>query len=184
MSGKQKISYPLFESFKDKLKPKRSQTEMTLSQVNIFGRLNRHELRIVKNAVHIRNYTPNEPVFRQGDPGNGMYVIMEGQVGIFLEIPNQEPRKLSELGAGDFFGEIALLDASPRTATATALENATIIGFYRPDLMEILKIKPAVGAKILLSLSEVLATRLRSTNSELVKASRQLEELNRSAAHD
>ena len=72
---------------------------------------------------------------------------------------------------------VALLDESPRTATATALESCTIIGFYRPDLMDILKIKPSVGGKIILSLSEVLATRLRTTNSESVKVSRQLEEL-------
>ena len=177
MSDKANVSFPLFDSFKDKLKPKRSQAEIALSQVNIFGRLSRHEIRIVERAAHIRNYSPGEPIFKQGDPGNGMYIIIDGRVGIFLNIPNQEPKQLSELGAGDFFGEIALLDESPRTAGATALENSTIIGFYRPDLMDILKIKPAVGSKILLSLSEVLATRLRSTNSELVKASRQLEEL-------
>lgn len=177
MSEKPKISYPLFESFKDKLKPKHSQAHMALSQVNVFGRLSSHELKIVENAVHTRNYAPQESIFKQGDPGSGMYIIIEGRVGIFLDIPNQQPKKLSELGEGDFFGEIALLDASPRTASATAIENCTIIGFYRPDLMEILKIKPVIGGKIILSLSEVLATRLRSTNSELVKVSRLLEEI-------
>jgi CRP-like cAMP-binding protein len=177
MSEKSKISYPLFESFKDKLKPKHSQAHMALSQVNVFSRLSSHELKIVETAVHTRNYAPQESIFKQGDPGSGMYIVIEGRVGIFLDIPNQQPKKLSELGEGDFFGEIALLDASPRTASATAIENCTIIGFYRPDLMEILKIKPVIGGKIILSLSEVLATRLRSTNSELVKVSRLLEEI-------
>jgi len=171
------ISIPLFQSFKDKLKPKRSQAQTTLSQVNVFHRLSWHEIKIVENAVHIRNYAPGEPVFKQGDPGSGMYIIIEGGVGIFLDIPNQAPKQLSTLGEGDFFGEIALLDESPRTAAATALENSTIIGFYRPDLMDILKTKPALGAKILLALSEVLAVRLRSTNNELVKVSRRLESL-------
>ncbi len=109
-----------------------------------------------------------------------MNIIIEGSVGIFLDIPHQEPKKLSELTGGDFFGEIALLDASPRSAAAIAMENCSIIGFFRPDLMELLKTKPALGSKILLSLSEVLATRLRSTNSELVKASRRLDELSES----
>lgn len=177
MNDKPQVSYPLFDSFKDKLKPKRSQAEIALSQVNIFGRLSKHEIRIVEKSAHIRNYAPNEPIFKQGDPGNGMYIIIDGRVGIFLDIPNQEPKQLSELHGGDFFGEIALLDESPRTAGAIALENCTIIGFYRPDLMDILKVKPPVGSKILISLSEVLATRLRSTNSELVKVSRQLEDL-------
>ncbi len=176
MKEKSNISYPLFDSFKDKLRPKHSQTQMALSQVNVFSRLSWQEIKIVESAVHIRTYTPNEPIFQQGDPGSGMYIIIEGRVGIYLDIPNHEPKLLSELGEGDFFGEIALLDASPRTAAATAMENCTIIGFYRPDLMDILKVKPIVGGKILLSLSEVLATRLRSTNSELVKVSRLLEE--------
>ena len=177
MSEKSNLSYPLFESFKRKLKPERSETEIALSQVNVFERLSKHELKIVKNAVHVRHYVPNEAIFKQGDPGSGMYIIMNGRVGIFLDIPNQSPKLLSELENGDFFGEIALLDSSPRTAAAIALENCSIIGFYRPDLMDILKVKPAIGSKILLALSEVLATRLRATNSELVKVSNQLEEL-------
>ncbi len=184
MNDKANISYPLFESFKDKLKPKRSQAQMVLSQVPVFSQLSWQELKIVENAVHIRNYAPGEPVIKQGDPGSGMYVIIEGCVGIFLDIPHQAPKQLSKLGDGDFFGEIALLDSSPRTASATALENSTIIGFYRPDLMDILKTKPALGGKILLALSEVLAVRLRSTNGELVKASRKLEELTETEDHE
>ncbi len=157
---------------------------MALSQVNVFSRLSWQEIKIVENAIHIRNYGPGEPVFKQGDPGSGMYIIIEGSVGIFLDIPHQAPKQLSTLGDGDFFGEIALLDSSPRTAAATALENSTIIGFYRPDLMDILKTKPALGGKILLALSEVLAVRLRSTNGELVKASRRLEALTEDEADE
>ncbi len=184
MNDKPKMSYPLFESFKDKLKPKRSQAQLALSQTYVFSRLSWQEIKIVEHAVHIRTYAPNEPIFKQGDPGSGMYIIIEGHVGIFLDIPNQEPKKLSALNEGDFFGEIALLDASPRTAGAIAVENCTIIGFFRPDLMEILKTKPALGGKILLALSEVLATRLRSTNGELVKVSRQLEALLETGDHE
>jgi len=149
---------------------------MALSQANVFSQLSWQEIKIVEHAIHIRNYAPREPIFKQGDPGSGMYIIIEGRVGIFLDIPNQEPKMLSELSEGDFFGEIALLDESPRTAAATAVENCIIIGFYRPDLMEILKTKPVLGSKILLALSEVLAIRLRSTNNELVKVSRVLED--------
>ncbi len=184
MEDKSKVSFPLFESFKDKLKPKRSQAQIALSQANVFSRLSWREIKIVEHAIHIRNFTPGEPIFKQGDPGSGMYIIIEGRVGIFLDIPHHEPKQLSELREGDFFGEIALLDASPRTAAATALENCTIIGFYRPDLMDILKIKPVLGGKILLALSEVLATRLRSTNSELVKVARRVDEMTEAGDHE
>ena len=184
MREKAPVSYPLFESYVNKLKPKRSKAQLALSQTNVFSRLSWQELKIVEHSIHVRTYAPNEPIFKQGDPGSGMYIIMEGSVSIYLDIPTQEPKKLSELGEGDFFGEIALLDASPRSAGAIALENCSIIGFFRPDLMELLKTKPGLGSKILLSLSEVLATRLRATNSELVKISRKLEELNTAEAHE
>ncbi|MEA3287545.1 MAG: cyclic nucleotide-binding domain-containing protein [Candidatus Marinimicrobia bacterium] len=184
MNDKPKVSYPIFESYKNKLKPKRSQAQLAISQVEIFSRMSWREIKIIEHAVHIRTYTPKEPIFKQGDPGSGMYIIVHGRVGLFFEVPNQEPTKLPELGEGDFFGEIALLDDSPRSASATALDNCTIIGFYRPDLMEILKTKPALGNKILLSLSEVLATRLRGTNSELLKLNQRLEELDVTGDHE
>lgn len=165
---------PIFESFTRKLKPNRSEAQLALANVPIFSKLNWREIKIIEQNIHIRNYAPKEPVFNQGDPGSGMYIIVHGSVGIFLDIPNQESQKLAELTEGDFFGEIALLDESPRSAAAMAIENATVIGFYRPDLMNLLKIKPALGAKILLELSGVLATRLRATDEELVKVSRKL----------
>lgn len=169
-----KVSYPLYESFKDKLKPKRSKAQLALSQVNVFSQLSWQEIKIVEHAIHIRNYAPKEPIFKQGDPGSGMYIIMSGSVRLFFESPDPDMDQLPVLHEGDFFGEIALLDASPRTASATAVENSTIIGFYRPDLLDLLKTKPALGSKILLSLSEVLAVRLRSTNDSLEKANRNL----------
>ena len=171
------MSFPLFDSFKDKLRPERSQTQLTLSKTFVFQRLSWQEIKIVEHAVHVRTFSPKEAIFKQGDPGSGMYIIIEGSVGIYLDMPNHEPKLLSELGDGDFFGEIALLDESPRSAAAIAQEHSTIIGFYRPDLMDMLKTKPALGSKILLSLSEVSATRLRSTNAELVKSARRIEEL-------
>jgi len=184
MNDKPKVSYPLFESYVNKLKPSRSKAQLALSQTNVFSRLSWQELKKVEHAVHVRHYGPNEAIFKQGDPGSGMYIIMEGSVGIFLDIPHQEPKKLSDLTEGDFFGEIALLDSSPRTAAAIASENCSIIGFFRPDLMDLLKTKPALGSKILLSLSEVLATRLRSTNSELVRVSRVLEDIKESPENE
>ncbi len=171
---KVKMSYPMFESFKDRLKPERSETQLALANVPIFKKMSWNEIRVIEGTVHVRKYTPGETVFKQGDPGSGMYIIVHGSVGIFLEIPNEEPNKLAELHEGDFFGEIALLDESPRSAGAVAMENSEIIGFYRPDLMNLLKLKPQLGAKILLSLSGVLATRLRATDEQLVRVSREL----------
>ncbi len=174
--SKKKIdfSYPIFESFTKKLKPSRSKTQLALANVRIFSDLSWQEIKTIEQSIHVRQYAPNEPIFKQGDPGSGMYIIVHGSVAIYLEMVNEEPQKVAELAEGDFFGEMALLDESPRSAAAIAMETSQIIGFYRPDLMNLLKTKPALGSKILLSLSEVLVTRLRATNEDLVKVSRNL----------
>ena len=70
---------------------------------------------------------------------------------------------------GEFFGELALLDESPRSATATAGEKTQILGFFRPDFLNLLSTEPKLGAKVLLKLSQILAMRLRTTTASSIK---------------
>jgi CRP-like cAMP-binding protein len=74
---------------------------------------------------------------------------------------------LAELETGDFFGEMALLGDTMRSATAIARERSELIGFFHPDLEEIINLHPHIGAKIAMGLSKTLAERLRYTNGRL-----------------
>ena len=67
---------------------------------------------------------------------------------------------------GDFFGEIALLDESPRTATAISLGDSKILGFYRTDLYELVERRPKLAIKIIVNLARVVSERLRHSNSQ------------------
>lgn len=183
-SGETKILVPLYESMKKRFKRNRSEAEIVLSTVHIFSKLSRGEIRQVEKVMHVRHYTLHENIVKQGAPGSGMYIIVSGRVGIYILNHEHEERLVLELEKGDFFGEIALLDDSPRTATAKAEETCTILGFYRPDLLGLLETKPQIGIKILLALSEVLATRLRVTNEELSKVQRQLQKFEGQAKND
>jgi len=176
-TGETKIMAPLYESVRRRFRRNRSEAEIVLSTVHIFSKLSRGEIRQVEKVMHVRHYTLNETIVKQGAPGSGMYIIVSGEVGIYILDHEHEEQLVTELEKGDFFGEIAVLDDSPRTATARALENCTILGFYRPDLLGLLETKPQIGIKILLSLSEVLAARLRITNEDLSKVQRQLQKL-------
>ncbi|HCW76145.1 MAG TPA: cyclic nucleotide-binding domain-containing protein [Candidatus Marinimicrobia bacterium] len=176
-SGESKMSIPLYESVKKRFKRNRSEAEIVLSTVHIFSKLSRGEIRQIEKVMHIRQYTLNEVIVKQGAPGSGMYIIVSGRVGIYILNHEHQERVITELERGDFFGEIALLDDSPRTATAKAEEPCTILGFYRPDLLGLLETKPQIGIKILIALSEVLATRLRMTNEDLSKVQRQLQKI-------
>jgi CRP-like cAMP-binding protein len=138
-----------------------------LQTIPLFQDLTPKELRILERVVHIRTYESGQSVFLETEPGAGIYVIRAGRVEIVLNHKTEHPLTLAELEPGDFFGEMALLGYTSRSATAVARERSELIGFFHPDLIEILKIHPSMGAKISLGLARTLAERLRYTNSQL-----------------
>jgi len=133
----------------------------------LFRTLNTRELTYLSTLVYERIYQPEESIFSQNDRGLGMYLIIKGRVAI----QNQHPHSkvlITYLTEGSFFGEIALVDPNNiRTASAIAAERTAIIGFFKPDLLEILERKPSMGVKILLQLSTVLGKRLLETTEKL-----------------
>lgn len=152
-------------------------TESLLSKVPAFANLSARELKEVAAIVHKREYQPDEPVFFQGDPGLGMYIIQEGEISITIAGKDGGEKELAVLSDGDFFGELALLDESPRSATALCRTKCSLIGFFRPDLFELIEKKRDLGIKIVLKLAEIVAERLRKTDRELSKLKNQLDHL-------
>ena len=145
----------------------------TLRQTYVFQNLTRKELRFVKDTVHQRTFKPGEPIFRQGEIGVGMYIIRRGALEIYVDPPGDEAaaparQLVTRLRAGDFLGESSLVETlSRRTATAIAAEETVLLGFFKPDLLEILDRQPATGVKILMRLSEVLGRRLKETTTRV-----------------
>src|SRR3990172_563380 len=109
-----------------------------LQTVPLFRDLSPKELKILEHVVHIRSYQAGENIFVETEPGAGMYVIRSGRVDIVLRHNTSNPLLLAELESGDFFGEMALLGDTSRSATAVAREQSSLIGFFHPDLMEII----------------------------------------------
>lgn len=151
--------------------------EQILSKVPAFSGLSARELKEVAAIVHKREYRADEPVFAQGDPGLGMYIIQEGEVSISISGKDNGDRELAVLTDGDFFGELALIDESPRSANARCKTDCILIGFFRPDLFELIEKKNQLGIKIIFKLAEIVSQRLRTTDKELSKARNQLEQL-------
>jgi CRP/FNR family cyclic AMP-dependent transcriptional regulator len=152
---------------------KKEEIRSRLAANILFKDLSSHELNFVENIVHIRHYHAGEPVFRQGEIGVGMYIVVQGRVEIFVTEeegalgPNQDIF-ITQLLPNDFFGELSLVEENGRrTASATCRDETVLIGFFKPDLMEILKRSPTVGIKILLHLSEVLGRRLKETTDKV-----------------
>jgi CRP/FNR family cyclic AMP-dependent transcriptional regulator len=138
-----------------------------LRTIPLFADLTQKELKVLEDAVHRRTFQTGETVFVETEPGAGMYVIESGHITIVLQHKSEKPILLAELEPGEFFGEMALLGDTTRSATAIARERCELIGFFHPDLLEIIKLHPQIGAKIALGLSRTLAERLRYTNDQL-----------------
>ena len=103
-------------------------------------------------------------VFDQGDEGQAIYAITEGEVDI-LRTDGGQVLRLARLGAGDVFGELALLDQAPRAAQARAHSDCRLVVFFRADFMGLLETHPKIASKIALALARHLGGRLRQANA-------------------
>lgn len=135
-----------------------------LRDIPLFDGLSRGELSAIESILHRREYDPEEVLFHQGNPGVGMYIIREGTIEIVYE-PTSEI--LAELSDGDFFGELALLNETPRSATAIARTESVLYGLFRPDLLGLVKREPSLGVEVLLRMSRVISERLIQTNKQV-----------------
>lgn len=150
-------------------------TISVLKENILFQDLNFKELRMLENIVNVRNYRPGESVFRQGEVGVGMYLIAKGSVNVYVEefAPQTgeiQPNLVTQLKQGGFFGEMALVeDNGRRSASVSAHDECVLIGFFKPDLIELVERNPSAGVKILMRLGEVLSTRLRETTAKITE---------------
>ncbi len=170
------MKFPIWDNIFQK-PSKESETVLALQGVPIFQDLDQNELPEIERLIHQREYTPGERIFSQGQPGLGMYIILRGKVKIYQE-EEGEQMELTRIEQGSFFGDMALLDETPRSATAEALELTRVIAFFRPDLFELLDRSPRTGIKIMRGVANVIGTRLRAQNEvsrELYKRINDLE---------
>ncbi len=148
-------------------------TYTLLKKVPLFEAMNPREMDAVERIMHRREYRAGEVVFRQGEPGVGMYVVQHGLVEIIYE-PSGEV--LAELRDGDFFGEIALLNETPRSATAKTTTASTLWGLFQPDLLDLLERDPRLGVKLMVPLAQIAGRRL-------IRADAQMQEMREELAH-
>ena len=136
----------------------------TLKMIPIFTDLGRRELASVERILHRREYHAGEVIFRQDEPGLGMYIIETGRVRIHTD---GSPDNVTELADGEFFGELPLLDGGTRSATAVAKTPCRIYGFFQPDLFGLIERNPRLGVKIVMSLAAIIGMRLRAANERV-----------------
>lgn len=134
-----------------------------LLSVPFFANLNQSEADSLAERLVVRHFSPGQVIFHHGDPGGLLYIIMRGKVKIAHSTPEGQEALLAILGEDDFFGELALLDDSPRSATAEALQSTETLTLHRDEFISFISNNPKLSLHVL----KTLARNIRRLNSQL-----------------
>jgi serine/threonine protein phosphatase PrpC len=136
-----------------------------LKGMQMFRYMSYKELVRVSNIAEMVELSTDQVIFSTGQPGDAMYVVLAGTVRLA-----KADTVVTELTRGHHFGEMALVDRSVRSLTATATEGTRLVVIHRKDFYEIIKREPALATKMLWSFVQVLGARLRKTTNDLSDA--------------
>lgn len=131
----------------------------------LFAELDDRELGAIAAVAKTRRYAKDDVVFHADEIGDVFCIIREGQVKVTMISPEGKEIILNTLGAGEFFGEMSLLDEQPRSATIIAIEPLEVVTIWRSDFLQILEENFSITRKILAELSKRLrqmSTRIES----------------------
>jgi CRP-like cAMP-binding protein len=139
-------------------------SQQPLARVSLFAGLPDEDLAALAAVLTRRRYRKNETIFHQGDPGDALFIIESGEVKISVASLEGRELTLALLKAGDFFGELTLLDGEPRSADAVAKEPTQVLVLRRDQLIRFLGARPRAAVNLL----AVMSRRLRRAD-ELVQ---------------
>jgi serine/threonine protein phosphatase PrpC/CRP-like cAMP-binding protein len=144
----------------------------TLKNIPLFRQLSYQQLVRIMNLTRIIPFSSGDTLCEQGDMANELFVILRGEIEL-----SSNGSHITQLGGGSHFGEMALIDATPRSATATATTDGKLLVITRDDFFEILRKEAPLAVKLLWSFVQELSTRLRQTNHDLAAIREGVEEV-------
>ena len=154
---------------KSKAKIERSIIDV-LKEVPIFEELSNREIQNIARIAYQRQYSAGEVIIHEGQSAAGMYIMMDGQAEVTKALEDGTILHLTTLENSGLFGDVGLLDSSPRTATVKATRDSSVIGFFRPELLELMNSNPRLASKIIFKLGQILTARFRFIHDEFEKA--------------
>lgn len=138
-----------------------------LRQVALFATLDDAELAKIADICREQSYHPGQTIFKESEPGNRLFLILEGDVRISRDIPGSGEEALAILKPGACFGEMAVFDRSERSTDAISNGGCRLLTISRADLEIVLDLDPDLAGKVLRAMVRLLSTRLRATNDNL-----------------
>ncbi|HEY9228609.1 MAG TPA: cyclic nucleotide-binding domain-containing protein [Gemmatimonadaceae bacterium] len=138
-----------------------------LQKVAIFKDLDSDELNQVADVCKEERFVSGEYIFREGEHGNRLYLIVDGEVRISRDVPGSGEEALAILKSGALFGEMAVFDRTERSTHAISNGGTTALTISRPDFEMLLDFNRELAYKVLWACVRLLSSRLRNTNDSL-----------------
>lgn len=147
--------------------PDLAQVEQALAKIHLFEGIAPAGLREIAAIASEESYRLGEIIFKEGDGGGALYLILEGKVRISREVSGMGEEALAVLKEGDAFGEMALIDDFPRSADARVHERCRLLVISKEALEDLLFLNRNLAYEILWNFVKILSARLRETNDKM-----------------
>lgn len=138
-----------------------------LRTISLFHGLTSDALALIAEATAEEQYGLGSKIFQHGDVGDKLYIIIEGKVRISREVSGMGEEALAVLGVGDAFGEMSLIDESPRSADAVVHERCRLLVLTKDAFDDLLFLYKDLAYEVLWNIVRMLTGRLRETNEKL-----------------
>jgi CRP-like cAMP-binding protein len=138
-----------------------------LKKVELFAGLKPEAIAFISKVATEETHALGTKIFQHGDAGDKLYLILEGRVRISREVPGMGEEALAVLGPGQVFGEMALLDESPRSADARVHERCRVLAIPKDGFDDLLFMHKDLAYEVLWSMVRMLVGRLRETTDKL-----------------
>ncbi len=138
-----------------------------LRRAPLFAQLSESQLARIADIARAETYQPGALIFKEHDPGDRLFVILEGEVRISRQIPAAGEEALAILKAGSFFGEMSVFDQPARSTDAIAHTRCSLASIAQPDLDVLMEADHELGYRILRAVVGLMAARLRAANDQV-----------------
>lgn len=144
---------------------KTSITASDLKRDGFFEGFSEKEIAEFLKACTVQSFGPDERVVQENDTSRDLFIILSGEVRIEKVLYAGDEKELGVLGQGEFFGEMAFLDGSPRSASAACVEESVILSMSRSSFEKLAARRPGIAYKVTMKIAGALAERLRTSNN-------------------
>jgi CRP-like cAMP-binding protein len=139
-----------------------------LKAMDLCRTLSGAELDAIAAIVESRNIAASEALFREGDPGDGLFLVISGEINVTKRTPSGE-HALARLGPGSVLGEMSLVTADARSASGRALVDSRVLHMSAARFRDLLAADSVAAHKVLAAIAEVLARRLAAMNGVVLE---------------